>query len=135
MTTPTVAEWPELTPEGRGSFFEIAAYITTVIEQRTTVADDTTAERLGRGIAYSVLSRLRDTSGLTVRADELTAAHDAGYRKAAVGSLRDAVGHGKTRNGVAAHMARLHSAVTEFQPALNTRPWPPRGRTEVGTWP
>ena len=103
-------EWPELAPEGPGSFFEIAAYITAVISERTTVNGDTTAHLLGRGIAYSVLARLRDTSSLTVRADELTAARGAGYREAAtryedVESLREAVDEA---------LSRLRRAVEEL---------------------
>lgn len=81
---------------GSGSYQEIVAYITAVIEQRTTVNPDTTAEKLARGITASVLHRLHDTSHLTVRADELYDERLRGYREAQekygqVGSLRDAV--------------------------------------------
>lgn len=47
-----------LDDHGPGSHAEIVAYVQRVIEQRTTVNDDTTAARLARGITISVLSRL-----------------------------------------------------------------------------
>lgn len=47
-----------LTATGPGSRPEIVDYVRTVIEQRTTPNDDTTAERLARAITTSVLSRL-----------------------------------------------------------------------------
>ena len=81
---------------GRGSVQEIQSYIATVLTQRTTVEPDTTAERLAVGIAYSVLNRLRDTSSLTARADELQQAYERGYLAAEakygeIASLRDVV--------------------------------------------
>jgi hypothetical protein len=47
-----------LTEEGPGSRDAIVDYVRTVIEQRTTVNDDTTAERLAQGITTSILHRL-----------------------------------------------------------------------------
>lgn len=47
-----------LTASGPGSRAEIAAYIKTVIEQRTTPNADTSAERLAESITTSVLHRL-----------------------------------------------------------------------------
>jgi hypothetical protein len=47
-----------LTREGRASRTEIVAYVRAVIGERTTVNDDTTAERLAQGITTSILSRL-----------------------------------------------------------------------------
>ncbi len=47
-----------LDDEGPGSHAQIVDYIRRVIDERTTVNDDTTAERLARGITTSVLSRL-----------------------------------------------------------------------------
>lgn len=47
-----------LTRTGRGSRDEMVKYVQSVIEQRTTVNDDTTADRLARGIVTSILSRL-----------------------------------------------------------------------------
>jgi hypothetical protein len=54
--------------EGVGSRPEIVAYVREVIEQRTTPGDDTTADRLARGIVTSVLSRLG--ASLSVAAGE-----------------------------------------------------------------
>jgi len=47
-----------LTTEGPGSRDAIVEYVQSVIEQRTTPNDDTSAERLARNIVTSVLSRL-----------------------------------------------------------------------------
>jgi hypothetical protein len=47
-----------LTEDGPGSRAEIADYVRTVIEQRTTPNDDTTAERLAQNITTSILHRL-----------------------------------------------------------------------------
>jgi hypothetical protein len=47
-----------LTEDGVGSRQAIVEYVHTVIEQRTTVNDDTTAERLAQAITTSVLHRL-----------------------------------------------------------------------------
>ncbi|WP_031165988.1 hypothetical protein [Streptosporangium roseum] len=47
-----------LAPEGSGSRDALIEYVQSVIEQRTTTNDDTSAERLARGIVTSILSRL-----------------------------------------------------------------------------
>ncbi len=47
-----------LDDEGPGSHAQIVDYVRSVIEHRTVVNDDTTAQRLARGITISVLSRL-----------------------------------------------------------------------------
>lgn len=47
-----------LTADGPGSRSQIVAYIQSVIGQRTTPNDDTSAERLARAITTSVLHRL-----------------------------------------------------------------------------
>lgn len=93
VETVKINEVPET---GRGSFGEIAAYVATVIEQRTTVGPDTTAAKLASGITHSILNRLRDTSARATRVDELEAQYARGYVDASekygeVGSLRDAV--------------------------------------------
>lgn len=52
-------EFPlRLSLEGPGSREEILKYVQSVIEQRTTPHDDTSAERLANGIVTSVLHRL-----------------------------------------------------------------------------
>lgn len=131
MSVADQPEWPELAPEGSGSFFEIAAYITRVIAQRTTVHDDATAaEPLGRGIAYSVLSRLRDTSGLTVRADELAAAHDAGYRKAEAKYASTAA----RSDAVDDALSRLRGAVEELTSTEGEQPVNAR-KVEIVAYP
>lgn len=47
-----------LTATGRASRVDIVDYVRSVIEERTMVNDDTTAERLAQGITTSILSRL-----------------------------------------------------------------------------
>lgn len=47
-----------LTATGPGSRTDILEYVRTVIEQRTTVNEDTTAERLARSLVTSILHRL-----------------------------------------------------------------------------
>lgn len=47
-----------LSPRGPGSREEILRYVQSVIEQRTSPNDDTSAERLANGIVTSVLHRL-----------------------------------------------------------------------------
>lgn len=102
---------------GSGSFQEIAAYVASVIEQRTAVNPDTTAEGLARGITFSILNRLGRTSILAVRADELRDEYQRGYEAASnkyaeVGSLRDAVDE---------CLNRLAAAVEELR-AEGTKP-------------
>lgn len=47
-----------LTATGRASRSDIVDYVRAVIEKRTTVNDDTTADRLAQGIVTSILHRL-----------------------------------------------------------------------------
>lgn len=64
-----------------GTVDEMVDYITNVICQRTTPNPDTNAARLAKGIASSVINRLRKTSTLTVRADEIEAAYERGVTR------------------------------------------------------
>jgi hypothetical protein len=57
-----------LADTGPGSRAAIVEYVREVIEQRTTVNDDTTAERLAGGIVTSILSRLG--AGYTIATGE-----------------------------------------------------------------
>jgi hypothetical protein len=57
-----------LADSGPGSRAEIVDYVREVIEQRTTLNDDNSAERLARGIVTSILSRLG--AGYTLAAGE-----------------------------------------------------------------
>lgn len=53
--------------EGTASRIDLEEYVTRVIEQHTTPNEDTTAERLARGLVHSILHRLgvRDGSWQT----------------------------------------------------------------------
>lgn len=101
--------WP-IENTGHGSYQEIVAYVTAVLEQCTTVDGDTAHEKLARAIVSSVLSRLRDTSALTVRADELFAEYrrglDDSVMRCDVTSLQEAVDE---------CLSRLTAAVAELR--------------------
>lgn len=55
-----------LTSSGPGSRKEITDYVRTVLEQRTTVDSDTSADQLADGIIMSVLVRLGATYSIVV---------------------------------------------------------------------
>ncbi|MEV1003426.1 hypothetical protein [Nonomuraea sp. NPDC050202] len=63
-----------LTHDGPGSRAEMIEYVRTVLEQRTTVNDDTTAEKMARAIVTSILYRL--SAGWTASAGEAAHASD-----------------------------------------------------------
>ncbi|TMR14071.1 hypothetical protein ETD86_29435 [Nonomuraea turkmeniaca] len=75
MVNPPGTVWLLLSESGPGSRAGIEEYVRDVIGQRTTPDDDITADRLARGLVYSILHRL---GGYPAWKDPLDSAAPAG---------------------------------------------------------